>query len=58
MMSANKEGMYWFDFIDEWIDYDNETKMLSVKPDAPEKVKTSFDIWKVKNPRLSGLSAS
>jgi hypothetical protein len=58
MMSANKEGMYWFDFIDEWIDYDDETEQFSVKPDAPEPVKKSFNIWKKKNPRLSGLTVS
>jgi hypothetical protein len=24
MMSADKSGSYWFDFIDEWIDYDEK----------------------------------
>jgi hypothetical protein len=50
MMSADKSGSYWFD-AEEWYTYDAETEKYSVKPDAPEWVKKSFDIWKSRNPK-------
>jgi hypothetical protein len=51
MMSADKKAAYWFDHKDEWIDYDTDTERYSVKPNAPKKVKESFELWKAKNPK-------
>jgi hypothetical protein len=50
MMSVDRESMYWY-HQEEWYIYDKETEKYSVKPDAPERVKKSFALWKAKNPR-------
>jgi hypothetical protein len=51
MMSLDREPLYWYDFKDEWINYDVETEKYSVKPDAPERIKNSFAMWKKMNPK-------
>ena len=48
-MTVNKESMYWNNH-KEYMNYDPETERYSVKPNAPERVKKSFEMWKEKNP--------
>jgi hypothetical protein len=41
--------MYWFDF-EEWYTYELETDRYKIKPDAPKRIRDSFEMWKEKNP--------
>ena len=44
-MTGNKEMLYWHSQ-EEWYVYDEESDTYSIKNDAPERVKKSFDMWK------------
>jgi hypothetical protein len=50
MISGNKELLYWY-HQEQWYEYDAATDRYSVKSDAPERVKKSFEMWKKLNPK-------
>lgn len=47
MMTANKEILYWRTN-EDWYIYDESTGTFSIKDDAPQRAKDSFELWKSK----------
>ena len=47
MMTANKEILYWR-INKDWYTYDESTGTFSIKDDAPQRAKDSFELWKSK----------
>ena len=43
-MTANKEILYW-QSQDEWWTLDETTRTFTLKEDAPERVRKSFEMW-------------
>ena len=50
-MTGDKERFYW-QSNDDWFDYDEITEKVTLKDDAPERAKKSYEYWLKNKDRL------
>ena len=53
MTVAGKESIYWRKQ-EEWYTWDEEAHVYILSPDAPERVKASFEMWAKDNREYVG----